>query len=91
MLDRLTRSAEDRVAAIVSEVLAKRGVTGVVAPDADLGRLGMTSVDMVELMLGVEAEFDLTIPAEEITMATFGSTGRIAGLVQRLSGGLGPV
>ena len=85
MLDRMTGSPEDRVAALVSEVLAKRGVTGSVAPDADLGRLGMTSVDMVELMLCVEAEFDVTIPAEEITMASFGSAGGIAQLLRRLN------
>ena len=85
MLERVTSNPEDRVAAIVAEVLAKRGVSGSISPDADLGRLGMTSVDMVELMLGVEAEFDLTIPAEEITIASFGSAGGIADLVRRLS------
>ena len=85
MLERVSTTLEDRVAAIVSEVLAKHDVSGAVAPDADLGRLGMTSVDMVEVMLGVEAEFDLMIPAEDITIAAFESTSSITALVKRLT------
>lgn len=74
-----------RIGSVVGEVLSKHGVVGPVAPDADLGRLGMTSIDMVELMLGVEAEFDVAIPADEITLQNFSSVSSIATLVSRLS------
>ena len=74
-----------RIGSVVGDVLSKHGVAGPVAPDADLGRLGMTSIDMVELMLGVEAEFDVAIPADEITLQNFSSVSSIATLVSRLS------
>ena len=35
--------------------------------------VGLTSMDMVNLMLGVEAEFDFTIPQDEITPENFQS------------------
>jgi acyl carrier protein len=35
--------------------------------------VGLTSMDMVNLMLGVEAEFDFTIPQSEITPENFRS------------------
>ena len=84
MLERVTMGADGRIAAVVAEVLAKRGVVGRVAADADLARSGMTSIDMVELMLGVEAEFDVTIPPEEITLLNFSSVAAMAALVARL-------
>lgn len=74
-----------RIGSVVGDVLSKHGVAGPVAPDADLGRLGMTSIDMVELMLGVEAEFDVAIPADEITLLNFNSLSSIATLVSRLT------
>lgn len=78
-------SALTRIGAVVADVLGKHGVTGAVAPDADLGRLGMTSIDMVELMLGLEAEFDLTIPPAEITLRNFNSVSSVAALMARLA------
>jgi acyl carrier protein len=35
--------------------------------------IGLTSMDMVSLMLAVEAEFDFTIPQSEITPENFQS------------------
>ena len=59
-------------------------MSGPIAPDAELARFGMTSIDMVEVMLGVEAEFDVTIPPAEITMENFRSVAAMVGLVSRL-------
>ena len=84
MLAHAHRSATAQVAAVVADVLAKHGVDGPVAADADLGRYGMTSIDMVALMLGVEAEFDVSIPAAEITLKNFSSIAAMASLVARL-------
>jgi acyl carrier protein len=44
----------------------------------------MTSIDMVEVMLGVEAEFDVAIPPAEITMDNFRSVAAMVSLVSRL-------
>ena len=84
MLDRARLTPADQISAVVGEILARRGIDGPIAADADLARFGMTSIDMVELMLGVEAEFDLTIPPTEITLGNFGSIAAIAALVSRL-------
>ncbi len=44
-----------------------------VHPETHLVDIGLTSMDMVNLMLGVEAEFDFTIPQAEITPENFQS------------------
>lgn len=84
MLDRVNDYATARVGAVVTEVMAKHGGIGPIAPDADLERLGLTSIDMVELMLGIEAEFDIAIPPAEITLQSFRSVSAISSLVSRL-------
>ncbi len=84
MLDRVSDQATKRVGAVVAEVMAKHGGIGAITPDAELGRLGLTSIDMVELMLGIEAEFDIAIPPSEITLQSFRSVSAISSLVTRL-------
>jgi acyl carrier protein len=46
---------------------------------------GFTSVDMVKIMLEVEAEFDLMIPQPDITPENFRSAQSIAGMLRRLT------
>ena len=70
---------------VVAQILQKHGVEGPVPIDVDLARFGMTSIDMVELMLGIEAEFDLTIPPSEITLRNFSSVSAMQALVARLT------
>ena len=70
---------------VVSQILQKHGVDGPVPVDVDLAHFGMTSIDMVELMLGIEAEFDLTIPPAEITLRNFSSVAAMQDLVARLT------
>ncbi len=84
MLDQVKTSPALRIGGLVEEILARRGVSGPIAPDAELARFGMTSIDMVEVMLGVEAEFDVAIPPAEITMENFRSVVAMAKLVTRL-------
>jgi acyl carrier protein len=58
--------------------------------DGDLVAIGLTSVDMVSLMLDVEAEFDVMIPATDITPQNFRSIAAIDALVSRLEGSSAP-
>ena len=44
-----------------------------VQPESRLVDIGLDSMDMVALMLKVEAEFDLTLPQPEITPENFQS------------------
>ncbi len=85
MLDRPTHSRTDRVAMLVHEILAQHSTTRHVARDDQLTDSGMTSVDMVNLMLAVEAEFDIMIPAADITPENFRSISTIEALVAKLS------
>lgn len=81
MLDRPASSAADRIAALVQKILAKRGIERAVAPEANLADSGLSSLDMVNLMLAVEAEFGVKIPDADMTPANFRSVTRIGALV----------
>ncbi|WP_237477220.1 phosphopantetheine-binding protein [Lichenibacterium dinghuense] len=85
MLDNVTPSPAHRIGALVTEILARRGHRDALPADAELARLGLTSIDMVEVMLGVESEFDLAIPPRDITLDNFRSVNAIAGLVGRIA------
>jgi acyl carrier protein len=61
---------QDRILALVQAIL-------------DRNSIGLASVDMVNLMLGVEAEFDLTIPQCEITPDNFRSVQMIERMIAR--------
>ena len=74
----------ERVADLVVEILEKRAVRKTVLADDDLREIGLTSLDMVSLMLAVEAEFDLTIPERDMTPQNFRSISAIEILVGAL-------
>jgi acyl carrier protein len=79
--------AVDRVVGIVHEILARRSVNRPIRPillDDDLRELGLTSLDMVNLMLAVEAEFELKIPDADMTLRNFRSISAINALVASL-------
>jgi acyl carrier protein len=71
----------DRVLGIVQEVLDRRGISRAILPDDDLREAGLNSLDMVNLMLAVEAEFDLKIPDADMTLRNFRSISAIEALV----------
>lgn len=64
---------QNRVLALVKSILEQNAITVEIGPDSRLVDAGLTSMDMVNLMLGVEAEFDFTIPQSEITPENFQS------------------
>jgi acyl carrier protein len=64
---------QDRILALVKSILQQNAITAELAPETRLVDAGLTSMDMVNLMLGVEAEFDFTIPQSEITSENFQS------------------
>ena len=71
----------DRVVILVQGILEQNSVSAEVAVDAPLVDLGLTSMDMVNLMLGVEAEFDFTIPQDKITPENFKSVATLERMV----------
>ena len=63
----------NRIIKLVKGILEQNSLSADVTPSAKLVDAGLTSMDMVNLMLGVEAEFDFTIPQSEITPENFQS------------------
>lgn len=78
-----TSDVRNRVIALVADILEKNEVRIEVMPTSRLTDIGMTSMDMVNLMLAVEAEFDLTIPQTDITPDNFQSPQSIERLVEK--------
>jgi acyl carrier protein len=84
MLDVPTRDISARIDAMVRNFLKGGAPNGEIGPDRNLEELGLTSIDMVNLMLAVEAEFDVTIPGSKLIPANFRSIECIAALVEEL-------
>lgn len=78
-------SALERIATIAVQMLAKRGNTSVPAPDTNLRDAGLTSLDMVNLILAVEGEFDIEIPQAAMTPENFDTMAAIVALVSNFS------
>jgi acyl carrier protein len=84
MLGSSSNSPEDRVVDVVKRLLAELSINRPVCSDDDLREVGLSSLDMVNLMLSVEVEFDLEIPEIDITSANFRSISAISNLVTTL-------
>jgi acyl carrier protein len=75
---------ESRITAVVLRQLKTRGAAKPVGPSDDLREAGLTSMDMLNLVLSIEAEFDITIPESGISPANFRSIASISQLVGSL-------
>ena len=82
-------NVQDRILALVKSILEQNAITADVQPESRLVDIGLCSMDMVTLMLKVEAEFDLTLPQPEITPENFQSV-KTLGLMIVNQLGLGP-
>lgn len=84
MLEHAKIETMDRVANIVDRLLAKQGSGRAITATDNLGKIGLTSADMVDLMLTVEEEFDIKIPDRELRPSNFRSISSIDALVRSL-------
>ena len=73
MMQAVNADVQDRILALVKSILEQNAIAAELDPESLLVDVGLTSMDMVNLMLGVEAEFDFTIPQSEITPENFQS------------------
>jgi acyl carrier protein len=74
-------SPKDRIIAIACRLLLKRGVPAIPGSGDNLREAGLTSLDMVNLMLAIEAEFDIEIPQSAMTPDNFDTVAAIDTLV----------
>jgi acyl carrier protein len=74
----------DRLLQLVGQILGKSDAAASLPAEGRLSELGMSSIKMVNLMLAVETEFDLTIPQGDITPDNFRSVATVEALLARL-------
>jgi acyl carrier protein len=84
LLDRSNTISTERVVQLVRQLLAKRSINRSVGYDDVLSECGLSSLDMVNLMLAVETEFDIKIPDRDMTPSNFRSIAQIDKLVGAL-------
>jgi acyl carrier protein len=84
LLDRNGTNSTERVAQLVRQLMAKRSIDRPVDNDDVLSECGLSSLDMVNLMLAVETEFDIKIPDRDMTPSNFRSIAQIDKLVRAL-------
>jgi acyl carrier protein len=63
-MEAFNADVQSRILVLVKAILEQNSIASEVNSDSRLVDVGLTSMDMVNLMLGVEAEFDFTIPPE---------------------------
>ena len=90
VLDRTNETSDndnvaDRVAVLARRAMGKQPITKPIGPDDDLRAYGLSSLGLVNLMLSVETEFDLTFTERDMTPANFRSIARIVELMRSLS------
>jgi acyl carrier protein len=71
----------ESITAIAVRMLAKRGVTTAPGLTDNLRDAGLTSLDMVGLMLAVESAFDIEVPQSAMTPENFDTIAAIEALV----------
>ncbi|HWG32974.1 MAG TPA: phosphopantetheine-binding protein [Gemmatimonadaceae bacterium] len=77
---------QHRIIRLIEGLLAERSIERRLNPNDDLREAGLSSLDMVSLVLSVEAEFDIIVPEVSITPAQFRSVSAISELVGALLG-----
>jgi acyl carrier protein len=83
------RTPRERLIDLIRQILGPPAASRPLPIDARLSELGMSSIKMVNLMLAIEVEFDLTIPQAEITPDNFQSIASVERLVRRLGASSG--
>jgi acyl carrier protein len=81
-MQKVDADIQGRIVVLVQSILEQNAISVAVAPDAKLVDIGLTSMDMVNLMLGIEAEFDFMIPQDKITPENFQSVATLERLVK---------
>lgn len=69
----LTASVGNRILSVVRSILEQNEIAADIHPESRLVDIGLNSMDMVALMLKVEAEFDFIIPQPQIKPENFQS------------------
>jgi acyl carrier protein len=85
MLFRPDVEPEPKIADVVHQLLRDRSADREFAFEDNLRDVGLTSLEMTNLVLSVEAEFSIRIPDRAITPANFASVATIGRMVRTLA------
>jgi acyl carrier protein len=85
-MEAFTSSVQSRVLSVVRGILEQNELAADVRPESRLVDIGLNSVDMVALMLKVEAEFDFAIPQLQINPENFQSVKTLELMILRQLG-----
>ncbi len=77
-------SVRDRLVGMVNRKLDKKSIGRPFSIDDPLAEIGLASIDMVNLLFEIEAEFDVTIPQHELTAENFETIVVIEKMMLRL-------
>ena len=74
----------ERIKDIVDRMLAGKGLPPA-EPGRDLREAGLSSLDMVNVMLALEDAFEISLPQDEMTAENFRTPSSIEALVARVA------
>ena len=74
---------QERLLVLVRAILDQNSIVVEISPESRLVDVGLNSMDMVNLMLSVESEFNVTLPQCEITPDNFRSVQTIKHMIDR--------
>ncbi|MGA7873372.1 MAG: phosphopantetheine-binding protein [Candidatus Binatus sp.] len=83
-MDNFDGSPEQRITRVAQRLFQERSITQSLRSDDNFVDVGLTSLDLVKLVLRVEEEFGLELPTSDITPAHFRSIATISRLVTKL-------
>ena len=83
---------DPRYTDLLNPFLKRSGSDGTaVTPDTDLRRLGVDSMQAIELLFSIEDTFGISLPDEELNDRTFATVGSLwAAIAAQLPDGAGP-
>lgn len=79
-------TTRERLIFLIRQILGPPAASRPLPIDARLSDLGLSSLKMVNLMLAIEVQFNVAIPASAITPDNFESIASVEALVHRIGG-----
>ena len=80
-----TATTRAQIIEIVAAMLTRRGAPSAITAEQNLSDAGLTSLDMVNLMLAIEDLFEIEIPQRRMTPANFRTIAAIEQLVSTVA------
>ena len=84
VLDQVSLGYRDRLTAIVKDVIGDHPLARPDRISESLAEAGLTSLDLVKLVLGIEREFGVSIGGDDMEPENFQTLDSLEALVQRL-------